>query len=149
MHPRTGTSKPQIDTHRGTVRQQIAATLSSSSSAIDSEWSYSRDAPWSVQVAFPSGGVAVRWVFARELLVAGVDGWAGLGDVRLGPAPRRDRGPRITMLHVGGQGRVVPVSLDTQALESFVHATTQIVPFGAESRQQDWDAALEGWLAGD
>lgn len=51
--------------------------------------------PYAVHVLFhaeSAGGEAVGWVFARELLVTGLDEPAGIGDVRVWPwaTPRGD-----------------------------------------------------------
>ena len=39
----------------------------------------------------PASGEAVSWSFARELLVAGLDEPAGIGDVRVGRGPAAAR----------------------------------------------------------
>lgn len=149
MAPRTGGSAPHIDVINGTVRQSIRTTLTASGSTVDSTWVYDRDEPWTVHVSFTSGGVQVRWMFDRELLSHGLERWVGSGDIRIGPAPLRVRGPRATVLHLVAQRTVVPAMLDTHAIEAFLRATTSLVPLGHEHHGVDWDGHLAGLLASD
>ncbi len=148
MAPRTATSAAHVDMLRGTASQTIAAHLTASDKTTASTWVYDREEPWTVHVSFSSCDVAIRWMFDRELLSRGLGEWVGSGDVRLGPVPRRDRGPRTTLLHLMARGTIVPAAFGTHALEGFLRATTQLVPLGREGRGIDWDGHLAALLAG-
>ena len=53
---------------------------------VRSRWSYRADQPFTVTAAFQTErGRWVEWAFSRDLLVEGLRGPAGVGDVRLHP----------------------------------------------------------------
>jgi len=64
---------------------------------VRSRWAFRADHPFTVTAAFQTDRDRwVEWVFSRELLVEGLDGSAGVGDVRM--RPEAERG--LTMLVV-------------------------------------------------
>lgn len=107
-----------------------------------SHWSYSSDEPFSVTVAFQSGPDAwVEWVFARDLLMAGIMGPAGIGDVRF--VPFDDGHARFLLLVIeSDQGRA-SWFLTRDEAEEFLAMTLEIVPSGSEEQFFNPDKLLE------
>lgn len=124
-----------------TVRQDRFINLLSEHTPVLSRWSYQADQPYSVTVAFQAGPDKwVEWVFARELLMAGLNGPAGIGDVRF--VPFEDQNEKLLLLQVeSDQGRA-SWFLDRGEAEEFVEMTRQVVPEGAEEEHFDVDALL-------
>jgi len=123
------------------VRQDRYINLLSEHTPVLSRWSYRADEPYSVTVAFQAGQDRwVEWVFARDLLIAGLHGPAGIGDVRF--VPFEDDGEKLLLLQVeSDQGRA-SWFLDRNEAEEFVEMTRQIVPEGREEEHFDVDALL-------
>lgn len=124
-----------------TVRQDRFINLLNEHTPVLSRWSYQADQPYSVTVAFQAGEDNwVEWVFARELLMAGLVGPAGIGDVRF--VPFEDQEERLLMLQVeSDQGRA-SWFLNRAEAEEFAEMTLQIVPEGSEEGFFDIDALL-------
>lgn len=116
-----------LDGSTGAGRVGVAATWSASD-------------PFAVSFAFGSTGPV--WVFARDLLAAGLESEspAGLGDVRCWSA-----GPAFMLSLAdsdGGGGAVV--SFPRSRVVSFVSDTFEVVPAGCES--VDWDQVVSQLL---
>jgi hypothetical protein len=88
--------------------------------------------PLAVALTLSAPGQQVRWVFAREVLVAGLGSPAGEGDVRVRPGWRR--GMRVVAFELGDQGDVFEAP--RRALEEFV-AETHCVEAGLEEALGD------------
>lgn len=123
------------------VRQDRFINLLSEHAPVLSRWSYRADEPYSVTVAFQAGADRwVEWVFARDLLIAGLKGPAGIGDVRF--VPFEDEKDKLLLLQVeSDQGRA-SWFLDRSEAEEFVEMTFQAVPEGAEEDFFDVDAFI-------
>ncbi|MEU8760509.1 SsgA family sporulation/cell division regulator [Streptomyces sp. NPDC048659] len=108
---------------------------------------YDREDPFAVRMAFPPRatleGVEVSWAFARELLAQGVEGPAGLGDVRLRPY-----GYDRTVVEFHAPEGVAMVHVRTSELRRFLKASQVLVPSGREREHLDWDGDL-GRLLGE
>jgi hypothetical protein len=100
--------------------------------------------PCSVEVLFhfDDGYGPVRWSFARELLVDGLDEPAGLGDVRIWPWPT-PRGDLIALAISSPEGHAL-FEVPRAVLVRFLRRTYAVVPRGRESVQVhlDLDADL-------
>ncbi|MQA60389.1 MAG: SsgA family sporulation/cell division regulator [Actinophytocola sp.] len=125
-----------------TVRQDRFINLLSEHAPVLSRWSFQANEPYSVTVAFQAGPDKwVEWIFARDLLLAGLHGPAGIGDVRF--VPFEDLEERLLMLQVeSDQGRA-SWFLDRSEAEEFAEMIRQIVPEGAEEEYFDVDAFLD------
>ncbi|GEL19318.1 SsgA family sporulation/cell division regulator [Pseudonocardia asaccharolytica] len=77
------------------------------------------------------------WVFARDLLAAGLDAPAGLGDVSILPDLAAEE-ERVELVLSAPSGRMA-LPLPVDALRTLLAATWDIVPAGAEARV--WEAA--------
>ncbi|MFD0274436.1 SsgA family sporulation/cell division regulator [Kitasatospora sp. NPDC127111] len=82
----------------------------------------------------------ITWVFARDLLAAGVDAWAGMGDVSVHPGVGASAG--TVFIALGGENGTVVLRAEAALVRAFLAATERIVPFGSEPRHLDLDALL-------
>ena len=124
---------------------------------------YSGSDPYAVRMAFHVGtDEPVEWIFARDLLAAGIESRQGEGDVQVWPSPvscaETDDldviGPAATQ---GPGGKVLNIELSSpfgqahfeapaQAMSAFLARTYQIVPAGQESSYIDIEAELNELL---
>jgi hypothetical protein len=99
---------------------------------------YDREDPYAVSMAFPPPatleGVEVSWAFARELLAEGVDGPAGIGDVRVRPY-----GYDRTVVEFHAPEGVAVVHIRTSELRLFLERAQRLVPAGREHQYLDWE----------
>ena len=127
---------------------------------------YSGDDPYAVRMAFHVGtDEPVEWIFARDLLAAGIESRQGEGDVQVWPsamscAETDDldaiRSPQ-TQGAQGAGGKVLNIELSSpfgqahfeapaQAMSAFLRRTYQIVPAGKESGYINIEAELNDLL---
>lgn len=101
--------------------------------------SYRRDDPFAVQMAFPLLGVA--WLLSRDLLVSGIEGAAGHGDVHIQTMGGSEGD--VTVITIGSRWAAqASFSFATNDLLALLALTDDIVPIGAESAFFDIDALL-------
>src|ERR671923_2318616 len=121
---------------------------------------YSGDDPYAVRMAFHVGtDEPVEWIFARDLLAAGIESRQGEGDVQVWPspgscadsddrdatgAPEKSRAMRGKVLNIElsspfGQAHF---EAPAQAMSAFLQRTYQIVPAGRESSYINIEAEL-------
>lgn len=108
---------------------------------------YDRRDPFAVRMAFPAPatleGTEVFWEFSRELLAAGIDGPAGVGDVRVRPF-----GYDRTVLEFHAAEGIAMVHVRTAELRRFLERAQELVPCGEEHRFLDLDGGLTDLLGG-
>ncbi|HLI38572.1 MAG TPA: SsgA family sporulation/cell division regulator [Streptosporangiaceae bacterium] len=119
---------------------------------------YSGADPYAVRMAFHVGtDEPVEWIFARELLAAGLDSPQGEGDVRVWPSPRSCAAAEHEPAAAPAGGVVLNIALSSpfgkahfeapaQAMAAFLRRTYQIVPPGKESDFVDVEAELNDLL---
>lgn len=109
--------------------------------------SYDRTDPFAVRMAFPAPatleGTEVSWEFSRELLAAGLDAPAGVGDVRVRPF-----GYDRTVLEFHAAEGIAMVHVRTAELRRFLRRAQELVPAGDEHRFLDLDGSLTHLLGG-
>ncbi|MFE9817638.1 SsgA family sporulation/cell division regulator [Streptomyces sp. NPDC005773] len=109
--------------------------------------SYDRTDPFTVRMAFPAPatleGTDVSWEFSRELLTAGMDASAGVGDVRIRPF-----GYDRTVLEFHAAEGIAMVHVRTAELRRFLRRAQELVPAGEEHRFLDLDRGLAHLLGG-
>jgi hypothetical protein len=121
---------------------------------------YSGSDPYAVRMAFHVGtDEPVEWIFARDLLAAGIDARQGEGDVRVWPSAQscaESEGLEV-IGDASTEGTVLNIELSSpfgqahfeapaQAMAAFLHRTYQIVPAGQESGYIDIEAELNDLL---
>ena len=124
---------------------------------------YSGSDPYAVRMAFHVGtDEPVEWIFARDLLAAGIESRQGDGDVQVWPSPvsvaETGELDLIGTEEPGGtQGKVLNIELSSpfgqahfeapaDAMSAFLQRTYQIVPAGRESRYIDIETELNDLL---
>ncbi|RFU82540.1 SsgA family sporulation/cell division regulator [Streptomyces triticagri] len=100
--------------------------------------------PYAVRLTFHLPGDApVTWVFSRELLVDGINGPCGEGDVHIAP-----HGAQLTdaviRLQVGADQALFRAGI--APLIAFLDRTDKIVPLGQEATLADFDSHLDDEL---
>lgn len=112
---------------------------------------YDPSDPFAVHAAFRTGpDTEIGWVFARELLAAGLTGPAGIGDVRVRPVPadadaagRRARHLVLELSSPSGRARF---RADADVVGEFLLATYAAVPPGCEADLLGLDVELGALL---
>jgi hypothetical protein len=121
---------------------------------------YSCSDPYAVRMAFHVGtNEPVEWIFARDLLAAGIESRQGEGDVQVWPSPIScaDTGARDVTGPPETGGKVLNIELSSpfgqahfeapaQAMAAFLRRTYQIVPAGKESSYIDIETELNDLL---
>jgi Streptomyces sporulation and cell division protein, SsgA len=122
---------------------------------------YSGRDPYAVRMAFHVGtDEPVEWIFARDLLSAGIESRQGEGDVQVWPSARscaEADGPDLTGAAADTEGTVLNIELSSpfgqahfeapaQAMSAFLDRTYQIVPAGQEGDYVDIEAELNDLL---
>lgn len=105
---------------------------------------YCADDPYAIKMAFHVGtDEPVEWIFARELLAAGLEGAAGEGDVKVWPQADGEDILNITLSSPFGEAHFeAPLS----STADFLRSTYGIIPAGSEGDFIDVDSELEELL---
>jgi sporulation and cell division protein SsgA len=112
------------------------------STPVRSRWSYRADQPFTVTAAFQTERDRwVEWAFSRDLLVEGLRGPAGFGDVRL--HPETDNGLTLVIVEIESPEGYAELELDHAGVSSFLAATEEVVPIGEESDHFDVDGLID------
>jgi hypothetical protein len=106
----------------------------------DTTWRWDAAAAAEVTVTFHETGRDVTWTFGRQLLIDGLAGTSGLGDVQIW----RDN-DRLKVRLSSPSGCAV-YAFKASDVKAFTKATTHLIPAGTE--EIDVDAILAGLLAG-
>src|ERR671911_1269000 len=105
---------------------------------LDAELRYTAADPLAVEALFDDGTDPIRWVFARDLLAAGLDQRTGRGDVMIWPTTDADGRPAVHLrLHSPDGDALLEASVP--ALEAFLAAAWRLVPPGTEQEHIDVD----------
>ncbi|MGW2370913.1 MULTISPECIES: SsgA family sporulation/cell division regulator [Kitasatospora] len=102
--------------------------------------------PYAVRFAFHLPGDApVTWVFARELLLDGLSGPSGEGDVHIHPLGGEPSEVRIALRNPHGDALL---HAPAAPLAAFLARTDRLVPIGQEHTGRELDAQLAEILRG-
>jgi hypothetical protein len=121
---------------------------------------YSGSDPYAVRMAFHVGtDEPVEWIFARDLLAAGIDARQGDGDVKVWPSAQScaESDGLEVIGDASTEGKVLNIELSSpfgqahfevpaQAMAAFLQRTYQIVPAGQESGYIDIETELNDLL---
>ncbi|MQA12641.1 MAG: SsgA family sporulation/cell division regulator [Pseudonocardiaceae bacterium] len=125
-----------------TVAQDMFALLHQAAAPVVTRWSYSSADPYAVKVAIQGRGKRwVEWIMARDLLVAGLSGPNGIGDVRV--RPERTHDWDVVLIEICSPDGQALLEVDLDLMQHFVDATLEAVPLGGESAAVDMDAEIE------
>lgn len=106
---------------------------------------YCADDPYAVKMAFHVGtDEPVEWIFARELLAAGLEAPAGEGDVQVWPQD----GDASDILNIALSSPFGEAHFQApkSATAEFLRSTYQIIPEGSETDFLNVDSELEDLL---
>jgi hypothetical protein len=133
-----------------TVSHHLALSLLSAEGndvPVVADLRYSAQNPLAVEALFDDGGPdPVRWVFARDLLAAGLEQRTGDGDVVVWPTHDADARPAVHLRLRSPNGNAL-LEAPAPALKEFIAATTRLVPRGTEYQHLDIDVLLESLLS--
>ena len=101
---------------------------------------YRAEEPYAVRATFRTGPADIEWLFARDLLIEGLDRPAGEGDVVIWPEFSGSV-PLVLMALSSPSGQAV-LEADRPLVEAFLERTLDIVAAGAESEAVD----VDGWI---
>ena len=105
--------------------------------AVHAEFRYRSDDPFAVQLLLSiDQSPAITWVFGRDLVLAGVRGPAGMGDVQVFPVHDG------TIIELRSGDHAARLLAHTPDLMDFLDETSQIVPTGSESAYFEIDSDL-------
>jgi hypothetical protein len=121
---------------------------------------YSGSDPYAVRMAFHVGtDEPVEWIFARDLLAAGIESRQGEGDVHVWPSAGScaetsdldltgtpEPGERVLNIELSSPFGQAHFEAPAQAMSAFLRRTYQIVPAGQESSYIDIEAELNDLL---
>lgn len=113
---------------------------------LDVELGFDARDPYAVTAAFHTEFGEVVWTFARELLVNGLTGPTGDGDVEVWPAVGITGAAAVRLEFRSPDGELL-VETSSRGITDFVNRTRAIVPVGAESAHFDVDTLIDQLLA--
>lgn len=99
--------------------------------------------PYAVRMTIQQARGPVTWIFARQLLAAGLDGVSGRGDVEV-----RSEGEDTVVIWVGSPSGQNEMRIPRDGVQRFLDATEDIVPLGGEAGCIDWDPVIARLLGG-
>ncbi|MEU0669473.1 SsgA family sporulation/cell division regulator [Streptomyces lavendulocolor] len=106
------------------------------------ELGYETRDPFAVRMTFHLPGDApVTWAFGRELLLDGINGPSGDGDVHITPTGPEDLSDVSIRLQVGADQALFRSS--APPLVAFLDRTDKLVPLGQERTLGDFEEHLE------
>ncbi|WP_351230712.1 SsgA family sporulation/cell division regulator [Streptomyces sp. NPDC002133] len=109
------------------------------------ELRYETGDPYAVRMTFHLPGDApVTWAFGRELLIDGINGPSGDGDVHIAPTEPEGLSDVSIRLQVGADRAMFRVS--AAPLVAFLDRTDKLVPLGQERTLGDFEDHLEAAL---
>jgi Streptomyces sporulation and cell division protein, SsgA len=106
---------------------------------------YSADDPFAIRMAFHVGAdEPVEWIFARELLAAGLHGPAGEGDVQVWPSD--EAGLEVLNLALSSPFGEAHFEAPHVATAEFLRRTYEMIARGREGEFLDLDTELDDLL---
>jgi Streptomyces sporulation and cell division protein, SsgA len=109
------------------------------------ELRYESTDPYAVRMTFHLPGDApVTWAFGRELLLDGINGPSGEGDVHIAPTEPEGLSDVRIRLQVGADRALFRVG--AAPLVAFLDRTDKLVPLGQECTLGDFEDNLEAAL---
>ncbi|MDQ3150257.1 MAG: SsgA family sporulation/cell division regulator [Actinomycetota bacterium] len=125
-----------------TVVQDMFAVLHGQAAPVVTRWTYLAEDPYAVTLSIHTRGDRwVEWVMARDLLVAGFIGSAGIGDVLV--RPDCVHGYDVIVVEISSPDGYAVLELDQALLDHFVQSSREVVPLGHESAAVDMAAEIE------
>jgi hypothetical protein len=106
---------------------------------------YTAEDPYAIRMAFHVGADdPVEWIFARDLLTAGVQCPAGEGDVQIWPA--EEAGSKVLNIALCSPFGQAHFEAPLGETAGFLQRTYEVIPAGHESEFIDLDTELDTLL---
>lgn len=112
--------------------------------AVPCSLEYRVEEPYAVRAIFRTGITDIEWMFARDLLLEGLQKPSGEGDVVMWPESHDDS-PLLLIALNSPSGQAV-LECDRAHVEHFLRRTFELVPVGEESATMDIDACIAAIL---
>ena len=106
---------------------------------------YCVEDPYAVALVFHSGAGDVEWVVSRSLLLEGLGGPAGEGDVKVCPSADENGSAVVILDFSSPDGRLVGQA-DPREIQAFLAKTLAAVPAGTEGQHLDLDGLIADLL---
>jgi hypothetical protein len=105
---------------------------------------YRAEEPYAIRATFRTGPADIEWMFARDLLLEGLQRPSGEGDVVIWP---ENHGPEpLVLLALNSPSGQAVLECDRSHIELFMRRTFGIVAVGEESTTIDIDRCIHGIL---
>ncbi|MFJ1751817.1 SsgA family sporulation/cell division regulator [Kitasatospora sp. NPDC088134] len=85
----------------------------------------------------------ITWLFARDLLAEGMDGWAGVGDVTI---RRSSADPELLAIALSTPGQTAVLHTPAAPVRDFLRLSHRVVPPGTEHHFLDTETLLRRLL---
>lgn len=108
---------------------------------VASVFGYDLADPFAVTVTFCTPQGDLPWTFARDLLVRGLDGPSGDGDVHVWPSITA-RGRAVVLIELSSPDGHLIAQARTDEVYRFLTRTLALVPAGAETEHFDVDGLV-------
>ena len=123
------------------VQQDMFTVLHGQPAPVVTRWTYRASDPYAVSLAVRTRQDRwVEWLVGRELVVDGLVGPAGEGDVRM--CPRTVQGYDIIEVEISSHDGRAVLEVDRDLMRQFVDASLDIVALGDESGWMDLDGEI-------
>ena len=104
---------------------------------------YSSDDPYAIRIAFHVGlDEPVEWIFARDLLAAGVNAREGNGDVTVWPSKGASGAGQVLNIELSSPFGQAHFEAPIKEISDFLKRTHAVVPAGDETDFVDVDGEL-------
>ncbi|NMI01846.1 SsgA family sporulation/cell division regulator [Pseudonocardia acidicola] len=123
------------------VQQDMFTVLHGQPAPVVTRWTYSATDPFAVTLAVRTRHDRwVEWLVARDLVVEGLSGPAGYGDIRM--SPQVVQGYDIVEIEIRStDGRAV-LEVDRDLLQHFIDSSIELVALGDEISRMDLDEEI-------
>jgi hypothetical protein len=123
------------------VQQDMFTVLHGQPAPVVTRWTYSTADPFAVTLSVRTRHDRwVDWLVGRELVVDGLSGAAGEGDVRM--RPLAVQGYDIVEIEIRSHDGHAVLEVDRDLLRHFVDATLDVVALGDEPDRMDLDEEI-------
>jgi hypothetical protein len=112
--------------------------------AVPCSLEYRAEEPYAIRATFRTGVTDIEWMFARDLLLEGLQRPSGEGDVVMWPEHHDDT-PLLLLALNSPSGQAV-LECESPHVEHFLRRTFEIVPLGHESAAIDIDGTIAAIL---
>lgn len=101
------------------------------------ELEYRAEEPYAIRATFRTGAADIEWMFARDLMLEGLQRPSGEGDVVIWP--EHHAATPLTLIALNSPSGQAVLECERDHIELFLRRTFQIVPLGDEGTTMDVD----------